>query len=542
MAIKSPGGSGGGGSGGGSVNTITSTGGTLTVTNPSGPTVNLEVVGVPIASLTDGVASGIATDVIAFEHLANSTTYKLTLAELFGFDSVKQPVNGVYTTNVATLSGVPAAGTPDGVTLTAGQVVLLTANGAQNGPWIVNAGAWTRPPWYTTGSVGQSYAGITTQALGGTTNGGTTWVMTTTGTVTIDTTATSWSRVPLASSGVAAGGVSTNVQYNLSGVVQGDAGFTYTSASRTLTLGDATAAGVMTSAATTGATNGLDLTFEGGAANGTGNGGRLLFYGGTPTAGNGGDVNFTGASGVGTNKNGGSVGMAGGAATGSGTGGAFNMKSGASTSGGGGNVNIASGGSTSGTPGSVQVSAGSTTTGPAGGNISFTAGNGSSATAGSTGGNIQLTMGLGYPGTNNPNDGTFLVVTAQGLAFEVDQNANVIVAPGLAGGGGGGALVDQGYYLKSPVPVTGATFTVPAFTGSAVFNPAGTLATQTFKLPPTPVDGQLFEISMTQTVTTATWQDGAGAANVLNPPANPVAAGGYGFRYIASLGKWLRRF
>lgn len=525
-----------GGGGSGTISQITSTGGTITVTNGTGPTVNLEAVGVPLSSLTDGVGVGALADIIAFEHLANSTTYKLTLGELFGFDSVKQPVNGVYTTNVSTLSGIPAAGTPDGVTLTAGQYVLLTANGASNGPWQVNSGAWTRPPWYTTGATGQAYAGVTVQSLGGTVNGGTTWALTTTGAVTIDTTVTTWSRIPLSSSGIAAGGASTNVQYNASGSAAGDSGFTYTSGTRTLTLGDTTAAGVFTTPTSAGASAGLDLSFKGGAASGTGDGGSLLLYGGKPAAGNGGAIVFYSGNGVGINKSGGVIAFYAGNATGTGIGANFQLSAGTSVNGDAGGLNASAGSASgSGSGGGFSLTSGNSGTG-AGGAFSLNAG------FGATGGSLQLVAGAGTAAANNSNDGTISLQTAQGFVVVVDQNANLIAGAGLAGGGGGGGFVDQGYYLMSPVPVTGQTFTVPAFSGSAVFNPAGALATQTIKLPSTPIDGQIFEISVTQTITTATWQDGAGAANVLNPPANPVSPGGYSWRYISSLGKWLRRF
>ena len=506
----------------GTITQITSTGGTCTITNSTGPTVNVEAVGQPISALTDGVTSATLSDIIAFEHLGTSSTMKLALSELFGFDSVKQPVNGVYTTNVASLSGIPSAGTPDGITLLAGQYVLLTANGASNGPWQVNSGAWTRPFWYTTGSVGQAFAGVTVQSLGGTVNGGTTWALTTTGTITIDTTTTSWIRVPLASSGITPGGSATNVQYyGAGGVLLGDGGFTYTTATRALTLGDATHAGTLNPAANSSGA-GYVLTISAGA--GTTQGGQLNLNGGTASAGNGGGFGLSGANGTGAAGNGGFVGLTAGNGTGTGTGGAVNLTAGSAVNGAAGGVTFSGG----------------TSTGAAGGDLTFNAG------GGTTGGNVLFTPAQGTAVARNANDGQTIFYTAQGnQGFVVDQNGNAIIGNQNATAGGVGTFVDQGYYLPTSAPVTGGTFTVPAFTGSAVFNPAGTLSTQTFVFPATPVDGQMFELSTLQIVTTATWHDGAGAANVLNPPANPVAAGGYGWRFIASLGtsgKWVRRW
>ena len=53
----------------------------------------------------------------------------------------------VSVANVASLSGLP---TTDAVSLVDGNVQLLTAQTtqAQNGPWVVHAGAWTRPAWW----------------------------------------------------------------------------------------------------------------------------------------------------------------------------------------------------------------------------------------------------------------------------------------------------------------------------------------------------------------------------------------------------------
>jgi hypothetical protein len=50
----------------------------------------------------------------------------------------------VATTNQTSLSGLP---TIDGVALSSGQRVLLTAQttASQNGPWLVSSGAWARP-------------------------------------------------------------------------------------------------------------------------------------------------------------------------------------------------------------------------------------------------------------------------------------------------------------------------------------------------------------------------------------------------------------
>jgi hypothetical protein len=57
----------------------------------------------------------------------------------------------VAVANVGSLSGLP---TIDAVTLSAGNVALLIAQTlpAQNGPWVVGSGAWTRPTWWAAAS------------------------------------------------------------------------------------------------------------------------------------------------------------------------------------------------------------------------------------------------------------------------------------------------------------------------------------------------------------------------------------------------------
>lgn len=108
----------------------------------------------------------------------------------------KPAITVVATTN-QTLSGLP---TIDGFTVSATSTVLLTAQSApaENGPWRPAAGAWSRPNWYVSGNTTQAFQFITTLVRLGTIYQGSTWRMTTAGTITIDTTATTWVVTPLA--------------------------------------------------------------------------------------------------------------------------------------------------------------------------------------------------------------------------------------------------------------------------------------------------------------------------------------------------------
>lgn len=102
--------------------------------------------------------------------------------------SSKPPVRAVAVANVASLSG---AQTVDGVALVAGDRVLLTAQtaAAQNGPWVVASGAWTRPPAGADND--ELIPGALWLVLAGTVNAGTQWRLATTGTITPGTTAVS---------------------------------------------------------------------------------------------------------------------------------------------------------------------------------------------------------------------------------------------------------------------------------------------------------------------------------------------------------------
>jgi hypothetical protein len=85
--------------------------------------------------------------------------------------------------------------TIDGVTLAAGDIVLLTAQttGSQNGFWTVASGAWTRPAfWAAASSIPEgNYAIIDAD---GTTYKNTKWFITNVGTIVVDTTTLTFSQ------------------------------------------------------------------------------------------------------------------------------------------------------------------------------------------------------------------------------------------------------------------------------------------------------------------------------------------------------------
>ncbi|CAM6003641.1 unnamed protein product [Sphagnum balticum] len=101
---------------------------------------------------------------------------------------VLTPAACVVTTNVVTLSGL---NTYDGYQTVAGDLILLTAQttAAQNGLWTAAAGAWTRP---TEMATGVTMKARTVAVINGTLGKGSTWMLSTNTTITVDTTAQTW--------------------------------------------------------------------------------------------------------------------------------------------------------------------------------------------------------------------------------------------------------------------------------------------------------------------------------------------------------------
>lgn len=139
------------------------------------PTANIPMGGFTLTGLNTGPSA-------AGQAAEYSWVVSQIQASAAGIDA-KPSVNALATANQATLTGL--AQTIDGVALsTIGMRVLLTGQttASQNGPWVVAAGAWTRP-------VGET---VTPQAFwmveAGTTNAGTQWKVSTTGAIVLDTT------------------------------------------------------------------------------------------------------------------------------------------------------------------------------------------------------------------------------------------------------------------------------------------------------------------------------------------------------------------
>lgn len=102
-------------------------------------------------------------------------------------------VRAATTANI-TLSGTQ---TIDGIALDVGDRVLVKdqTTGSQNGIYVVASGSWTRATDFDTASQAEISTGKSVFASDGTTNGGTQWTLSTTGTITVGTTALSFTQI-----------------------------------------------------------------------------------------------------------------------------------------------------------------------------------------------------------------------------------------------------------------------------------------------------------------------------------------------------------
>ena len=89
-------------------------------------------------------------------------------------------------------------------------------------------------------------------------------------------------------------------------------------------------------------------------------------------------------------------------------------------------------------------------------------------------------------------------------------------------------------------PVTGFSHTCVDACPGLILEPAGTLATGTVVMPPTPVDGQQQWCSSTTAITALTVSANTGQS-ILNPPTALAAGGAFTMIYRLSNTTWYRR-
>lgn len=117
---------------------------------------------------------------------------KIYVDEQVGLGGVLKQVRVAATAALTLATDVEAGDTLDGVTLVAGDVILLTAQaaGAENGPWVVAAsGAPTRPTYFDSSLEANNLRGALFSAQAGTANSKRVFKHTTTATITLGTTA-----------------------------------------------------------------------------------------------------------------------------------------------------------------------------------------------------------------------------------------------------------------------------------------------------------------------------------------------------------------
>ncbi len=118
--------------------------------------------------------------------------------------STKVSVKAATSTNInIATNGLTAI---DGYTPVAGDRILLLGQttASQNGIWLAQSGAWTRPTDFATGT---NQAGAYVFVEGGTTNGGSGWTIASTAAVTVDTTSETWTQFSGAGEITVAGGL-----------------------------------------------------------------------------------------------------------------------------------------------------------------------------------------------------------------------------------------------------------------------------------------------------------------------------------------------
>lgn len=180
---------------------------------------------------------------------------------------------------------------------------------------------------------------------------------------------------------------------------------------------------------------------------------------------------------------------------------------------------MASGGGAGMTGGDAGVTAGD------GGGVYMTAGRGQDS--GHRGGNVSIDIGTGLGGAGSGNlfiSNLPAIDPAQGDTIWIDDG--VLVQSGSTASGS----------VTIAVPVAAATITMIAGERLLYVNPAGTIATLTIKLPPSPAAGQAVELSFGQIVTALTVQDSAAGAVATTAGAIGVAIE---YRFIgAAWHKW----
>jgi hypothetical protein len=161
---------------------------------------------------------------------------------------------------------------------------------------------------------------------------------------------------------------------------------------------------------------------------------------------------------------------------------------------------------------------------------------GRSATVTNTG-SMVLADGTGTSNTDTNNNqyaatfaGGFYRYIGASLAEFIDITGNHVTKFGRA---------DQSTDFE--IPTNGFSLTIGTGVLTLLLDPAGTLATGTITLPPSPINGQEIRVSSSETVTALTVSPNTGQS-IKNAPTTLTAGSGFGYIYQSDNTTWYRLY
>lgn len=168
--------------------------------------------------------------------------------------------------------------------------------------------------------------------------------------------------------------------------------------------------------------------------------------------------------------------------------------------------------------------------------------NGNGITSGTvTNNDILLQMPSAAAASGGTVNNSALKITGNGGSGAGTTNNFAINCTSTAPSTFAGPVAHAAYSKQTPT--TGFSITIGNLVETLILDPAGTLAAGTVTLPAAPQDGQIAEITSTQTITSLTVSPNSGQS-VKNAPTTLVpstsAPMGYRFKYVASNTTWYR--
>lgn len=229
------------------------------IRNPGG--VTLAPAGTGPAKVTGGSfdANASPNDLSNSVEITGTLPYARTQPQVGQFHTVRAAATG----NVASLTG---AQTLDGIACIAGDDVFLPSQStaSQNGPWTVGS-PWVRPGYYATGLVKPQ---ALVRVAEGSTLAKRAYSLDTSGTITVDTTATTWGLVPIPGNDISSDGQNVLAATGTANVFRMKA--TSMEPPQAGSGAGAARSWIGQAAATGSNANGGDATYKGGSGDGSG--------------------------------------------------------------------------------------------------------------------------------------------------------------------------------------------------------------------------------------------------------------------------------